>query len=223
MLFVIFSVLYYLKAVHSLHAAAEAFLHACVSLDVGVKVPGRFPARRIAEANFAYNRAALQGRGIHGVLVGSAACITAEFIFPRQSVVTGKLFALLLAETRANAQLVAVDGVKVKDVIGNVYTVAFMVGMEVFAVNVPCFAVVQLKDFTDADVRAVVGVFRFVAVASAGKFQSVIYFVLRRACPQRGFGVDAVFLFVAHEQAAAVVDCVAVAAEGVAVKVVIVL
>ena len=86
-------------------------------------------------------------------MVGGTACVAAEFIFPRQSVVAGKLFALLLAETRADAQLVAVYGVKIEYIIGNFYAVALVVGVEVFAVNVPRFAVIQLKDFADADVR----------------------------------------------------------------------
>ena len=47
------------EAVHSLHAAADAFLHPDVAFDVSVKIPGRSFVRRVAEADFANYRAAL--------------------------------------------------------------------------------------------------------------------------------------------------------------------
>ena len=91
--------------------------------------------------------------------------ITTEFIFPRQSVVTGKFIALLLTETGTKTQFTAVDRIKIKAIISNGYAIAFMMGIEIFTVNIPALTLFQLNQLTDPDMSTIVSIFCFKTVS----------------------------------------------------------
>ena len=93
--------------------------------------------------------------------------------------------------------------------------------MEELTVYIEVAAVTQADDFTNANVRAVVSTFGFVAVTAVNITHGVIEFVFKHTCTERAFGINAVFILVPCRNAAAVINHAAVTAEEFVIKAVI--
>ena len=93
--------------------------------------------------------------------------------------------------------------------------------MEELTVYIEVAAVTQADDFTNANVRAVVSTFGFVAVTAVNITHGVIEFVFKHACTEASFGINTVFIFVPCRNAAAVVNHAAVTTEELVVEAVV--
>lgn len=93
--------------------------------------------------------------------------------------------------------------------------------MEELTVYIEVAAVTQADDFTNANVRAVVSTFGFVAVTAVNITHGVIEFVFKHTCTERAFGINTVFIFIPCRNAAAVVNHTAVTAEELIVEAVV--
>lgn len=93
--------------------------------------------------------------------------------------------------------------------------------MEELTVYIEVTAVAQADDFTNANVRAVVSTFGFVAVTAVNITHGVVEFVFKHTCTEASFGVNTVFILVPCRNAAAVVNHAAVTAEELIIKAVV--
>ena len=93
--------------------------------------------------------------------------------------------------------------------------------MEELTVYIEVTAVAQADNFANADVRAVVSTFCFVAVTAVNITHGVVEFVFKHTCAERTFCINAVFIFVPCRNAAAVVNHAAVTTEELVIKAVV--
>ena len=93
--------------------------------------------------------------------------------------------------------------------------------MEELAVYIEVAAVAQTDDFTNANVRAVVSTFGFVAVTAVNITHGVIEFVFKHTCTKGAFGINTVFIFVPCRNPAAVINHTAVTTEELVIKAVV--